>query len=102
MDAMHDGGAEDDLISRDAGSNLGPESDRIDRVQDDSRNTQPSEILDGGPETITRRMAPPITLKAFLERPPTVEGTAIRRVFEALDRVMEQSIDVEAEERRSP
>ena len=99
---MHDGGGEDDFISRDAGSNLGPESDRIDRVRDDSRNAQPSEIVAGGPETITRRVAPPITLKAFLERPPSVQGTAIRRVFEALGRVMEQSMDAQAKERRSP
>ena len=48
------------------------------------------------------RIAPPITLKAFLARPLRAEDYAILEVLDALGRAMVQAIDAEAGERRSP
>ena len=101
---MHDDGAQDDVISEDAGliSEAEVEVRRTGDDRDDMQEEQPSESFDGGAEAGRRPIAPPITLKAFLERPPSVQGPAIQRVFEALGRVMEQSIDADTKERRSP
>jgi len=84
---MHDGGGEDDFISRDNGSPLGPELNRINRVQDDSGNAQPSESLAGRPETISTRVAP----QAFLERPLSAEDLATLRAFEVLSQAVEET-----------
>ena len=101
---MHDGDAEDDLISRDAEPTVGSVPGRTSGDRDDIRDEQPSEILNGGPETHTIRVAPAITLKAFLELPLGAEDLATLRACDVLSQAMVQTIDAEAGdgERRSP